>query len=181
MHIRKPSPAMGVALLALFVAIGGSSYAATKVKGKDIKTGAVGTRAVKNRALSSLDLRRDTLGGVSVREERLSARKINVRRLHTVPRARRVAKNAIGARALGAVTRRFGKSGAVANGAVVVRDVSCKKGEIVLGGGGRFGSAAAGQTLQASYAGSDGRWVAIANNSSGASRSFQAFAMCLDG
>jgi hypothetical protein len=179
MYLRKPSPPMGVALLALFVAIGGSSYAATKVRGKDIKTGAVGTRAVKNRALSSRDLRRDTLGGVTVREERLNARKLNVRRLHTVPRARRVAKNAVGARALGAVTRRFGKAATVANGAVTLVDASCKKGEIVLGGGGRWGSAAAGQSLQSSFAATDGRWAATGANASGASRSFQAFAMCL--
>lgn len=181
MNLRKPSPAMGVALLAVFVAIGGSSYAATKVKGKDIRTGAVGTRAVKNRALSSLDLRRDTLGGVSIREERLNARKINVRRLHTVPRARRVSKNAIGARALGTVTRRFGKVATVANGAIGLVDAPCKKGEIVLGGGGRWGSAAAGQTLQSSYAATDGRWTASGTNASGAPRRFQAFAMCLGG
>src|SRR3954452_18616589 len=28
-HLRRPSPAMGVALIALFVALGGSTYAAT--------------------------------------------------------------------------------------------------------------------------------------------------------
>ena len=43
LQLTLPSPAMCVALLALFVAMGGSAYAAKKINAKDIRTGAVGT------------------------------------------------------------------------------------------------------------------------------------------
>jgi hypothetical protein len=174
-----PSPAMLVALMALFVALGGSAYAAKKINAKDIRTGAVGTRAVKNRALTSLDLRRDTLGGTTIREERLDAAKLDVRRLKTVPSAVNVPKNSIGASDLGNVTRRFGGAATVANGQPGKADVGCSKGEIVVGGGGRWADTVPGVGLQSTYAASDSSWTAIGFNASGVPRKLQAFAMCL--
>lgn len=62
MRFRNPSPSMLVALLALFVALGGSSYAAlTLPKGsvgtKQIKNDAVTSKKVKNNSLSVGDFR----------------------------------------------------------------------------------------------------------------------------
>jgi hypothetical protein len=54
---QRPSPAMIVALIALFVALGGSSYAALKVGSKNIKTGAVSSRAIANNSVRSADVR----------------------------------------------------------------------------------------------------------------------------
>lgn len=58
MRSRKPSPAMPVALLALFVALGGSSYAAitlstNSVKSKHIAKGAVKRSEIAKRAVNS--------------------------------------------------------------------------------------------------------------------------------
>lgn len=178
-RIGRPSPAMAVALLALGIALGGTSYAATKIKAKNIRTGAVGTRAVKNRSLTSLDLRRDSLGGVTVREERLDAHKIDVRRLKTVPRARGVTKDSVGASELGIVTRRFGAAVAVANAGVARADANCNQGEVVVGGGGRWADSVPGESLQSSYADTDSGWRVVGSNTSGAPRSVRAFAMCL--
>lgn len=50
-----------VATLALFVALGGSSYAAIKVTGRDVKNGSLTWR----------DLKRNTLGGSRIKESRL--------------------------------------------------------------------------------------------------------------
>lgn len=197
--LRRPSPAMAVALLALFVAVGGTSYAAAKISAKNIRTGAIGTRAVKdgaltardirsaavgsravkNRALTSLDLRRDSIGGTSIREERLDANKLDVQRLKAVPLALNVPKDSVGAVDLGSVTRRFGAAVTVANGAVGKADAGCKKGEVVLSGGGRWASDVAGEQLEASYAGSDASWTAVGANGTGAPQRFQGFAMCL--
>ena len=47
--IRPPSPAMGVALLALFIALGGASYAAVSV----VPDNSVGTPQLKNDAVTS--------------------------------------------------------------------------------------------------------------------------------
>jgi hypothetical protein len=59
--LRFPSPAMGVALLALFVALGGASYAAVRINGKNIK----------NRSISGAKLRNNTLTGKQIRESKL--------------------------------------------------------------------------------------------------------------
>ena len=69
---RRPSPAMLVALLALFVAMGGSSYAAVKISARDIQRGAVGTRAVANGAIRSADIRNATISGVDVKDDSLT-------------------------------------------------------------------------------------------------------------
>jgi hypothetical protein len=63
MRLRKPSPAMLVALLSLFVALGGSSYAALQIpRGsvgtKQLKNGAVTSPKVKNNSLLVRDFRR---------------------------------------------------------------------------------------------------------------------------
>jgi hypothetical protein len=59
---RRPSPAMTVALLALFVAMGGTGYAALKfpknsVGAKQIKSNAVRSGEVKNRSLLKQDFK----------------------------------------------------------------------------------------------------------------------------
>jgi hypothetical protein len=175
--LSLPSPAMCVALLALFVAMGGSAYAAKKISAKDIRTGAVGTRAVKNGSLAGTDIRGNSLGPATIAEQGLDTKKFK-----TVPRARvagSVPKNSIGAADLGNVTRRFGGSVTIVNGQAAKADVGCAKGEIVLGGGGRWDNTGPGLSLQSSYADRDSGWTAIGFNASGGARKLQAFAMCL--
>ena len=68
---RRPSPSMVVALIALFVALGGSGYAAVKINGKDIasrsiagkklKRNAITASEVKNRSLLARDFKRGQL------------------------------------------------------------------------------------------------------------------------
>jgi hypothetical protein len=58
---RRPSPAMIVALLALFVAMGGSVYAANKFSGKLIKKGSEPGNRIK----------KDTITGKQVKESKL--------------------------------------------------------------------------------------------------------------
>lgn len=62
MRVRRPSPAMLVALVALFVALGGSSYAAlnlpkNSVGSKQLKKNAVSSKKVRNGSLLVRDLR----------------------------------------------------------------------------------------------------------------------------
>jgi hypothetical protein len=64
--------------LALFVALGGSSYAALRIDSGDIANNSVRGVDVRNRTLGERDLRRNTLGSRSIRESRLGR----------VPRAR---------------------------------------------------------------------------------------------
>ena len=60
LHLKKPSPAMTVALIALFVALGGSGYAAVTINGNNIR----------NRSIPGVKLKYNTLTG---REVRVSA------------------------------------------------------------------------------------------------------------
>lgn len=195
---RRPSPAMAVALLALFVALGGSSYAVT-VGPREIKTGAVTSRAVKDGAIRDRDVRADGLGGASVAEQRLNTRKLNVAGLPPVPTARDVTANsvdgdeikpdavrspdiaprAVNANELGDTVRRFGKAEPVATGTTRVAAISCSKGEQVVSGGGRWTEERlAGLSLHSSVAA--GRsWRATGSNNSGSTQPFQAFVLCL--
>lgn len=50
-----------MATVAVFVALGGTSYAAAQITGRDIKTGTVTTSDIKNRSLSSIDFRKGTI------------------------------------------------------------------------------------------------------------------------
>jgi hypothetical protein len=54
--MRRPSPAMLVALLALFVALGGPAQARRLVNGADIKTGTVRSKQIKDRTIALRDL-----------------------------------------------------------------------------------------------------------------------------
>ena len=73
LRLRRPSPALVISLIALFVALGGTSYAAIKIGARNLKTGSVGTRAVKNATLSGRDMRRAGLSGREINEGRLGA------------------------------------------------------------------------------------------------------------
>ena len=64
--------------IAVFVALGGSSYAAFQIDSGDIENNSVRGVDVRNRSLSERDLKRNTLGGRSIRETHLGR----------VPRAR---------------------------------------------------------------------------------------------
>lgn len=59
------------ATLALFVALGGSSYAALRVGSREIADNSIRSRDVHNHALTRHDLARNTLDGSVIRESRL--------------------------------------------------------------------------------------------------------------
>ena len=64
--------------VAVFIALGGSSYAALQIDSADIANNSVRGVDVRNRSLSERDVKRNALGGRSIRESRLGR----------VPRAR---------------------------------------------------------------------------------------------
>lgn len=57
----RPSPAMGVALLALVVASGGSAYAAATIGSSDIRNGSILSEDVRNDSLTTFDIENGTL------------------------------------------------------------------------------------------------------------------------
>ena len=71
-----PSPAMGVALLALFMAMGGSAYALVVTSG-----------SIKNNTIRSVDVRNGNLLGKDARNDGFGGRAIKESTLTTVPSA----------------------------------------------------------------------------------------------
>jgi hypothetical protein len=57
MKIRRPSHKTVVAYLALFIALGGSAYAVTKVGTADLKNGAVTSPKIQNRTITGRDIK----------------------------------------------------------------------------------------------------------------------------
>jgi hypothetical protein len=57
--MSKPSPALVISIIALFVALSGSAYAAAKINGKNIKQGTVTSKQIKNSSIKKVDLAKD--------------------------------------------------------------------------------------------------------------------------
>ena len=60
-RVRRPSAAMLVALLALFVALGGPAQAKHLIDGKDIRNGTVTSKQIKDRSITTRDLSTGTV------------------------------------------------------------------------------------------------------------------------
>ena len=67
-HVSWPSPALVVAVIALIVAVGGTSYAALKLPAKS-----VGTVQIKDKAVTKAKVATDTLTGAQIKESTLAA------------------------------------------------------------------------------------------------------------
>ncbi len=61
MKLRKPSPSMVVAMTAMTVSLGGTSYAAVKLTSKDVKDNSLTSADIKNRSLKRLDFKKGQL------------------------------------------------------------------------------------------------------------------------
>ncbi len=82
---RRPSPALVIASIALFVSLGGVAYGVATVGTNDIQNGAVTSKKIRNRTIRNFDVSRQTLTGSRIRESTLG----------TVPRADGLAKHGV--------------------------------------------------------------------------------------
>jgi hypothetical protein len=80
-RIRRPSPALVISLIALFVALGGTGYAAA--------TGSIDGREIKNSTIKSKDVKNSSLTGTDVKNNSLTGKDITESKLGTVPVATR--------------------------------------------------------------------------------------------
>jgi hypothetical protein len=70
-RLRAPSPAMVVALIALFVSLGGSAYAVATIGSDDIINGSIRNRDFKDGTLRGQEAKRDGFGGGAIKESTL--------------------------------------------------------------------------------------------------------------
>lgn len=69
---KRPSPSLAISLLALFVALGGSAYAASKIGTKDIKANAITTGKIKKNAITTAKIKANAVTGAKVDEGTLA-------------------------------------------------------------------------------------------------------------
>jgi hypothetical protein len=70
-RVPRPSAALVVAIVALFMALGGTSYAALKITGNSIVNGTLSGVDVHNRSLGGKELKKNTLDGDEINESAL--------------------------------------------------------------------------------------------------------------
>jgi hypothetical protein len=120
LRLTRPQPALVVSLLALFVALGGTSYAAITVTGANVKNG----------SLTGPDIKNGSLRGADVRNGSLSAGDLSLDTIASL-RGATGATGATGAPGtFGAVTVRT-----VVYTAGAPATASCLTGEVATGGG----------------------------------------------
>ena len=69
-RFRMPSPALIIALAALFFSVGGSAYGLI-ITGGSIKNGTVRGADIKNHSLASRDVKHNSIGGAAILEAKL--------------------------------------------------------------------------------------------------------------
>jgi hypothetical protein len=74
-RLRAPSPAMVVALIALFVSLGGSAYAVATIGSDDIINGSIRNRDFKDGTLRGQESKPDGFGPNAIKEQVLDASK----------------------------------------------------------------------------------------------------------
>jgi hypothetical protein len=92
-RIHRPSPALAISLIALFVALGGTGYAAVKVNGKNIKNGTIAGSKLKSKTITAGKIKNNAIGAAEINEGKLG----------TVPRATDATNAANAANATNAV------------------------------------------------------------------------------
>ena len=100
MRLRRPSPALVIACVALFVSLGGVGYAAATgsidsreiknntIRGKDVRNNGLSGRDIANASLSGADVKNGRLLGVDIENESLTGADLDERTLSEVPAAR---------------------------------------------------------------------------------------------
>jgi hypothetical protein len=68
---KRPSPSLVISILALFVALGGSAYAASKIGTKNIRNNAITAAKIKKNAITTAKIKDDAVTGAKVQEASL--------------------------------------------------------------------------------------------------------------
>ncbi|MGH2940100.1 MAG: hypothetical protein ACRDPE_18485 [Solirubrobacterales bacterium] len=76
-----------IAMLALFVALGGAAYAGTTISGSSIKNGSIGGGKLKNETITAGKLKKGTITGAQIASGSISSSSIDLSTLGTVPSA----------------------------------------------------------------------------------------------
>jgi hypothetical protein len=85
--IPLPSASLAVAVLALFVALGGTALAKALITGSDIKNGSLTGANIKKGSLTGANIKKGSLTGANIKNGSLTGAQINASSLSKVPSA----------------------------------------------------------------------------------------------
>jgi len=193
----RPSPALAISCVALFLALTGSALAVglakNSVRSPQIVDGAVRGVDLRDNAVSSQKIAPDAVGNEEIGENAVESPEVAPDTLTSQDlgaasvassevadqslTADDLGPGSVGADELGTVTVRT-SSTTVANGANGGVSVTCAAGEQVLGGGGQPGHF--GTEMTSSRPSGNG-WLYQAVNNTGGDETITAFALCLAG
>lgn len=135
---RRPRHATVVAYLALFVALGGSSYAALKVGSGQIADNGVRSKDIRNNDVRGRDIRRGTLGSSDVADGSLRAEDFEAGELPAGPRGATGAPGAPGTPGVSGLEKVVGNSANNSN-SFKSAIATCPPGKRAIGSGGQVG------------------------------------------
>jgi hypothetical protein len=173
---RRPQPALVISLVALFVALGGTSYAAIMVTGENVRNG----------SLTGADIRNESLRGKDVRNGSLTSGDLSAPTIASLrgsgPRG---AKGATGPRGATGAAGAPGTFGVVTMRRVVYSAGSpatalCLTGEVATGGGVSTSQAASFVRVSEPFPneGTPRGWTGQVLNTSNTAVSGQVYAIC---
>jgi hypothetical protein len=190
---RLPSPALIVACVALVVALGGVSYAASV-----LPKHSVGKAQLQKNAVTPAKLRNNAVTGAKVKDGTLTVADFNAKQLPAGPQGPKGdtgsqgskgdtgpqgPKGDSGVRGLTGETGPVGISGyeqvlqpsAVDANSISQQSAECPAGKRVLGGG---VTAHTDLVIVESYPSADNRWTGVVKNAAAYSRDYAVFAVC---
>jgi hypothetical protein len=83
----RPSPALVISLVALFVSLGGVGYAAVTITGKNVKNSSLTGKDIKNSSLTGSDVKNSSLTGSDIKNNKLTGSDVLESSLGKVPSA----------------------------------------------------------------------------------------------
>jgi hypothetical protein len=162
---RRPSPAMIVSLIALFVSMGGIGYAASRIGSHEIKKNAVKSRHIKNGDVTKRDLHRAAVVTVKLADRAVTRSKL--------------VDNAVAASKLAATVDGLNSLNVPANDTASTT-VSCPAGGQAISGG--YSTPQSGQVeVTRMRRNSDASWSFAFRNNSGTPHVVDARVTCLSG
>jgi hypothetical protein len=164
------SPAMVVACVALAIALGGVSYAATV-----LPKNSVGTTQLKKKAVTASKLRANSVSGKKVKDHTLTAMDFQAGQLLQGPKGDPGPKGDAGAPGISGREYVIGAEQTVNPGQLGGADVTCPAGKKVLGGG---GGSEGNTPITAMGQNNDSTWVVIARNDEAFPVKVSAHAIC---
>ena len=129
-HPRRPSPALVISLLALFVSLGGAAYAAT-----NLPKNSVGSKQIKKSAVNAAKLKKNSVNSSKVKNHSLKAADFKNGQLPAGPKGATGATGPAGAAGATNVVMRTGPTFSIARNDFAMGEATCEPGERATGGG----------------------------------------------